>query len=198
MKMVVDNVKAPPADRDAAERDLLRRIALSERAALETLYRAYQGRLARFLHGVTRYDALIDEVVNETFWIVWQKADTFRGDSQVSTWILGIAYRCALKALQRDDNGAGQDAMDEDCVDPAAQHADMLELRDWISCGLRTLNIEQRVVIELAYYHGYSCEEIADIMDSSTSTIKARLFHARVKLRNRMPALVDNARREQP
>ncbi len=191
MKTGVVKEEQSVADRDVGEQDLLRRVALREREAFEHLYCTYQRRLARFLNRVTRRDDLIDEVVNDTFWIVWRKAGEFRGDSLVSTWIMGIAYRCALKALHRSNGSVPLEPLAEDYEDPAAQHHETLELRDWISSGLRKLNIEQRAVIELAYYYGYSCEEIADIMDCSTSTIKSRMFHARIKLRNLMPALID-------
>ena len=39
-------------------------------------------------------------MVDDTFWVVWRKAKEFRGDSRVSTWIMGIAYRRALKMLR--------------------------------------------------------------------------------------------------
>jgi len=191
MKVVVANEEQSVADRDVGDQDLLRRVVLRERPAFEGLYCAYQRRLTRFLNRVTQRRDLIDEAINDTFWIIWQKAGDFRGSSLVSTWIMGIAYRCALKALRRVDGSAPLEPLSDDYEDPAAQHHETLELRDWISCGLRFLTVEQRSVIELAYYHGHSCEEIADIMDCSASTIKARLFHARVKLRNLMPALID-------
>ena len=55
--------------------------------------------------------------------------------------------------------------------------------------GLCRLTPEQRVAIELAYGGGHSLEEIAAIMDCPVSTVKARMFHARVKLRNLLPVL---------
>jgi RNA polymerase sigma-70 factor (ECF subfamily) len=45
------------------------------------------------------------------------------------------------------------------------------------------------MTIELAYYLGHSCEEIATIMCCPLSTVKARMFHARTKLRNALPGL---------
>ena len=62
-------------------------------------------------------------------------------------------------------------------------------MRDWVGKGLRHLPLEQRTTLELAYYMGHSCEEIGEIMDCSVGTVKARMFHARVKLRNLLPAL---------
>lgn len=178
-----------PIDGDEAERTLLRRMAAGDRAALALLYRPYHRRLGRFLSRLTRRTDLIDEVVNDSFWIVWQKAGSFRGDSRVSTWIMGIAYRCALKALRQhgEDDAVEPDALDQlqDTTDPHAEH----ELRDWLGKAMRRLPTEQRVVVELAYGHGHSLEEIAAIMQSPLGTVKARLFHARVKLRNLLPDL---------
>ena len=61
------------------------------------------------------------------------------------------------------------------------------ETRDWIEQGLRQLPAEQRMTLELAYYYGHSLEEIAEIMDCPVGTVKGRMFHARVKLRNLLP-----------
>ena len=61
--------------------------------------------------------------------------------------------------------------------------------RDWLSQGLNSLPEEQRVTLELAYFMGESCEDIAAIMGCAVGTVKARMFHARVRLRNVLPAL---------
>src|SRR6478736_8421502 len=95
---------AEPTYRGAAnaarEKDLIARIADGDRKAFEELYYLYHRRLARFLTRLTRRYDLSEEVVNDTFWVVWRKARTFRGDSQPSTWILGIAYRKARNAFR--------------------------------------------------------------------------------------------------
>lgn len=174
---------------NARELGLLRLVAQQDRRAFETLYGGYQRRLGRFLGRMTQRQELIDEVVNDTFWVVWQKAGEFRGGSQVSTWIMGIAYRCALKALRRSGS-IGSEPLPLELEDPAAKATQVeQELRDWVGKGLRSLPLEQRATLELAYYVGHSCEEIAEIMECSVGTVKARMFHARVKLRNLLPAL---------
>lgn len=183
-------------DADASEAELVRRVASGDRESLACLYRGYHRRLVRFLARLTRRADIIDEAVNDVFWVVWQHADRYRGDARVSTWIMGIGYRCALKALRThggepaahdrkgdgdNDNGEARTALD----DPFALH----EVSDWVAKGLACLTTEQRLAIELAYGGGHSLEEIAAIMDCPVSTVKARMFHARVKLRNLLPAL---------
>ncbi|HEY0197605.1 MAG TPA: sigma-70 family RNA polymerase sigma factor [Rhodanobacter sp.] len=176
-------------DTDATDRMLLQRMASGDRAALAVMYRSYHGRLCRFLSRLTRRADVVEEVINDCFWVVWQKAGDFRGDSRVSTWIMGIAYRCGLKGLrQHGDEPVKDDALPEDHTPTDDPDGDR-ELRDWLGKGLDRLSADQRVVIELVYGVGHTLEEVAVIMQCPVGTVKARLFHARVKLRNVLPAL---------
>jgi RNA polymerase sigma-70 factor (ECF subfamily) len=102
---------------------------------------------------------------------------------------MGIAYRCGLKALrQRGDEPVEDDNIPEDRI-PSTHPDEDRELRDWLSKGLDRLTADQRVVIELVYGVGHTLEDVATIMGCPVGTVKARLFHARVKLRNVLPAL---------
>jgi RNA polymerase sigma-70 factor (ECF subfamily) len=176
-------------DADTNDRMLLQRMAAGDRVALATLYHSYHGRLCRFLTRLTRRADVIEEVINDCLWIAWQKAGDFRGDSRVSTWIMGIAYRCGLKALrQRGDEPVEDDNIPEDRI-PSTHPDEDRELRDWLSKGLDRLTADQRVVIELVYGVGHTLDDVATIMGCPVGTVKARLFHARVKLRNVLPAL---------
>lgn len=173
---------------DEQERSLLRRISAQDRRALEELYRVYYRRLLRFLSRMTPQRELINEVVNDTFWAVWRYAGDFRGQSRVSTWIIGIAYRQALKALRHNaSNTTNMDAL-RDLADSTDEikTADQSELLDR---ALGSLPLEQRTVLELTYYLGHSCEEIATIVGCPVNTVKTRMFHARRKLKLLLPLL---------
>ena len=175
---------------DGRDCELLRQIAAGERRALEQLYFLYHGRLGRFLSRLSSRSDALEEAINDTFWIVWQKAGRFRGDSLASTWIMGIAWRCALKALRRSDPlppERGFESLQTGAPSDSTQAVD--ELREWLESGLRNLPTQQRATIELAYFMGHSCEEIATIMNCPINTVKARMFQARIKLRNLLPAL---------
>ena len=82
------------------ERKLLQRISAGDRDAFRDLYLRYHRRLARFLTRLTHRYEDAEEVINDTLWIVWQRAGDFRDASRVSTWIMGIAYRRALKLIR--------------------------------------------------------------------------------------------------
>lgn len=187
MSSVLDNGPAAQANSasNERERELLRLIATHDRTAFKELYLVYHRRLARFLMRMTRHHDLIEEIINDTLYTVWQKAGEFRGASRVSTWIVGIAYRRALKTLrrshmQRVTSGEEPVAIDARSID---------EEREWIERALAELPLEQRSVLELSYLMGHSCEEVAEIMQCPVNTVKTRMFHAREKLRRSLPRL---------
>jgi len=184
LPLLTDVANEAAAD-EALERLCLGRVAAGDRAAFEDLYRRLHPRLVRFLRRFCGRRDLIDEVINDALWVVWRQAASFRGDSKVSTWITGIAYRCMLKAL-RDVPSA---ELGESGEEQAAGASDDAELRNWVDCGLRSLPPDQRETLELAYFLGCSCEEIAAIMDCAVGTVKARMFRARLRLRTVMPLL---------
>jgi RNA polymerase sigma-70 factor, ECF subfamily len=179
-----------PAKNSAKEQDnaLLVAVAAGDRRALEELYLSYHRRLSRFLSRFTPRYENIEEIINDTFMVVWQSAKDFRHASQVSTWIIGIAYRTALKSFRRQKNHAAAQNLD-DCPEQTVDPTVDTEVQDWLKRGLSQLPREQRLTLELAYHMGHSLEEIAAITECPVGTVKARMFHAREKLRLYLPTL---------
>src|SRR5262245_45008858 len=77
---------------------LVRPIAAKDGSAFELLSRNYYRRLTRFVEQLTGKPHLIDEILDDTMLVVWRKADSFTGQSRVSTWIFAIAYRELMRA----------------------------------------------------------------------------------------------------
>src|SRR5262245_51867119 len=106
----------PPND----ELALLRRVAAKDRKAFEALYHLYYRRLFGYLLKLTRRAELVEEVLNDVMLAVWKGAPSFDGRSRPSTWIFGIAYHKALKALARrpeereEDEGEWPEPVDAD------------------------------------------------------------------------------------
>lgn len=165
---------------------LLARVEQGDRDAFAQLYRAYFSRLARFLDRMTRSPALIEEIINDTMLVVWQKAGTFNHTCKVSTWIFAIAYRKALKGIASLDEPTQACADDE--AGAAAQQPEVAlslhQLQQQVARALDCLPPAQRTVVNLAYFHGMGYEEIAGIMDCPVNTVKTRMFSARNRLRD--------------
>lgn len=182
--------KSPALGNNEAELELIRRVRLGDRVALRELYLLYHRRLSRFLLRLTRRQDLADEIINDTLLVVWNSAERFRGESRVSTWIVGIAYRRALKSVRRQPLDVIELDADDSLVGVDSLQA--CETQEWIEGALRALPIEQRLCLELAYVLGHSCEEIATITSCPVNTVKTRLFHARRKLCALLPRLAGN------
>jgi RNA polymerase sigma-70 factor (ECF subfamily) len=168
--------------------ELLIAIGAGSRRALDELYLCYQWRLARFLSRFTQCPENVEEIINDTFMVVWRNANDFRWASAVSSWIFGIAQRTALKSIRRQKNHAVARSFDEcqeQTVDPVLE----TEVQDWVMHGLNRLPDEQRLVMELACRMGHSVLEIAEMTGAPVGTVKARMFHARRKLRQHLPTL---------
>lgn len=173
-----------PLDDDRDERRLLALIALADRGALRRFYALYFRRLQRFLGTMARDPLLIEEIINDTLLAVWRGAAAYRGESRVSTWVFGIAYRRALKSMRRDGlqrNVATQPPVDGDGT--AIDCATVCERTDWVGTALAHLSAEHRMVVELTYFIGLSCEEVAAVVSCPVGTVKTRLHHARLRMR---------------
>ncbi len=186
----MENIEFQPDSSAAArvgndlERELIQRISRGDRDAFRDLYLRYHRRLARFLTRLTNRYEDAEEIINDTLWIVWQRAGDFRDASRVSTWIMGIAYRRALKMFRRA--ATHQRAMTLEIADTETAVADeiqALEERQYLERALEQLPLEQRLVLEFSYYMDHSCKEIGEIMECPVNTVKTRMFNARRKLR---------------
>jgi RNA polymerase sigma-70 factor (ECF subfamily) len=175
---------------------LLARVAEGDRHAFEVLYRRYYPRLYGFLLRLTRRPEVAEEAINDTLFVVWRKAAEFAGASRVSTWIFGIAYRKGLKGLarlerRRDDDAEGGPAAGREPIAPGGPGHDLDagELARELGAALVQLPPEQRAVVEMTYFQDLPYREIAAMMDCPVNTVKTRMFHARRRLRELLPAL---------
>ncbi len=182
------------ASSEQIELALLAGIRNGRRQDFEALYRIYYPRLQRFLAHQMRHADLIDEVLNDTLMVVWQRADSFEGGSKLSTWIFGIAYRKSMKALSRLDLPQ-DDSEAEEQVDPGPgpeQQLGQRELRARLLAVLGQLSAEHRAVVELCYFHDMAYGEIAQVVGCGAETVKTRMFYARRRLRGLLADLADS------
>lgn len=163
---------------------LIHRVATGDLHAFETLYRHYFPKLTRFLDRMTHQPNLIEEIVNDTMLVVWQKAHTFDLSCKLSTWIFAIAYRKALKAIRLLDAPIESDFEEypDDTGHEPENEALHHELQDLLLQAIDTLTFDQRAVVCLTYFHGLGYNEIANIMDCPVNTVKTRMFYARRRL----------------
>ncbi|MDB6060881.1 MAG: polymerase sigma70 [Verrucomicrobiaceae bacterium] len=182
---------------DEELRELLQRVTLRDKTAFRALYHALYPPLSRYLlRLVGRIDA-VDELLNDVMWVVWEKAGEFRGESRVTTWVLGIATRKSYRwrdQWRRQQIFLEQQSLLEQQIAAHETH-DMPEPKTPFNTGdsdlavsLQQLSAEHQQTLELTYYFGYSCEEIARMMECPIGTVKTRLHYARKRLKQLLEA----------
>ncbi len=165
---------------NAAEVRLLQRIAENDGDAFEALFASYHPRLFRFLFRLTRSHGAAEELANDVLLTLWKDADRFRGESKVSTWIFGIAYRQALAHLRKRKFKLVPFVEEDAAVDESGAQ---FEREDWVRRGVEELPAKQKLTVMLVYFLGLSCEETAKVSGVPVSTVKTRMFHARRKMK---------------
>jgi RNA polymerase sigma-70 factor, ECF subfamily len=171
----------------------LARAQRGEEAAFRALIERYQdpvfALLWRFLGRRARPE-IVEDVAQETFIGVYQSIARFRvdGTARLSTWILTIATRTAIKAVRKpvppttsiDDEEQGLTSP----TTTAASASDHRRFIDVLSRSLLDLAEPYRIVFLLRGYHDFSYQEIADALEIDLGTVKSRLSRARTQLQS--------------
>jgi RNA polymerase sigma factor (sigma-70 family) len=183
---VASPARQPSPGLEEDDLTLIHRVAAKDPQAFEILYHRYAQRLYRYLSRLISQREVIEEVLDDVMLVVWQNASRFNHTSRISTWMFGIAYHKALKALARPANPSpdGPPAMPADWIDREGPEGALIrrELHSTLARALETLSPELRAVVELTFYHGCSYQEIAQITGCPLNTVKTRMFHARRRL----------------
>jgi RNA polymerase sigma-70 factor (ECF subfamily) len=193
-------------DRDLHLLEALRR---REPTAAEQLVSTFGDRAYRLAISITgnRQDA--EEAVQDTFWSVIRKIDTFRGDAALGSWIYRIAANAAnhkrrsgarrrheisveeFLPIFHEDGCYAEPIVDwsTDLDDPAVQG----ELRNALTSALQELPDHYRTVIILHDVEALSMAEVADWLNITVAAAKARVHRARLFLRQRLTGFMSSA-----
>ena len=174
-------------DNHLADETLLGLIARKNPQALETLYERHAQVTHNLIARIVRDTAIADELLQETFWQVWQKAGEFSGRGAAAAWLYRIARNKSLDELRRRKSrpqtvpaGSAADEATLWAALPANQPAveqiagQHLEQQRLLQ-ALIQLPTDQRRCLELAYFEGLTQQQIADCTQVPLGTVKTRL-----------------------
>ena len=186
-------------DRDSQPIEALR---LREPTAAEGLVATYGERAYRLTIGITGNKQDAEEAVQDAFWSVIRKIDTFRGESAFGSWVYRIVSNAAYAKVRRRPQAIGERAIDEalPAFDENGRHAGPLvdwssriddpavqtELRTVLSSALSELPAGYRAVIVMHDVEGWSMAEVANCLGITVATAKTRAHRARLLLRQRL------------
>ncbi|WP_431103724.1 sigma-70 family RNA polymerase sigma factor [Roseateles noduli] len=158
------------------------RVALRDRAAFERLYRATSAHLFSIALRVLRDEGRADEVLQEAYVSVWQKAASYQSDAATPmTWMINIVRNRAIDALRAGRNErASTVELNDEAMDVAADAAgdphvlfDQSLVKARIDDCMLGLPPAQRQALALAYYRGMVHTEIAEMLHSPLGTVKS-------------------------
>jgi RNA polymerase sigma-70 factor, ECF subfamily len=175
---------------------LLSRIEQADEGAFRELYCAFSRKLYAYVLRQLSDPAQAEEIVADTLYEVWKAPAKFRGDSQFSTWLIGIARNKVLMHWR----GRKPDADHDDVADLAEQlpsdapGAFDIMAEQQRSEGVRhcvdKLGHDHRECVHLVFYQGMALADVARIQQIPEGTVKTRLFHARQKLKQCLQRLL--------
>jgi RNA polymerase sigma-70 factor, ECF subfamily len=169
----------PAADPDV---HLVQAMAAGDQQALAALYQRHSDLMLGLAMRIVRNRREAEDLLHDVFLEAWRAAKDFdpkRG--RVRTW-LAIRMRSRALDLQKSarvSRNAGESGLERLVADESAPSPDHTKVR----AALGDLPKDQRQVIELAYFDGLSCSEIADRIDVPIGTVKSRIAAAMTKLR---------------
>ena len=166
---------------------LLGLIARQNPAALEALYQRHAQTAYNLITRIVRNTAIADELLQETFWQVWQKAGEFSGRGVVAAWIYRIARNKSLDELRYrkvrpqpiiSGTAEAETALWAELPDETLSVEQMAEnhlIQEQVQRALGLIPAEQRRCLELAYFEGLPQQQIAEFTQVPIGTVKTRL-----------------------
>lgn len=167
---------------------LLASVAKGDQAAFERLYVATRAKLYGVVLRILRRADLADEVIQDAYMKIWRSAGDFDPRlASPTTWMVAIARNRAIDLIRKktelalEEEPAGLEVAD-DSPDPSARREMSDELRRLLAC-LGGLDEERRRIVLLAYYNGWSREQLAVKFGKPVNTIKTWLRRSLIELR---------------
>lgn len=196
--------------REAAIADdmtLAARIASRDQVAFESLMRRHNGRLFRVARAIVKDDSEAEDVLQDAYLDVYRNISRFRGESQLSTWLVRIVANQALMRLRRqrrdrvvlsmDDHPKGSEVRVREFADSTSESptaaALRAEARRLIERRIDELPVSFRATFVLRELEELSVEEVSECLGIPAATVRTRLFRARALLREALARDLDIA-----
>ena len=179
-------------DGDIDDLELHRRLAAGDRGAFDELYRRYAPSAFGLAYRLTGQQMLAQDVVHDAFLALWRAPEAYdpaRGAFR--TFFLSLVHHRAVDTVRREERlrkrtervANLEPPHDEDVAEHVVDEASLVTRRKEVREALTTLPPEQRQVLEMAYFDGYTQAAIAEKIGIPIGTVKTRTLAAMRKMR---------------
>jgi RNA polymerase sigma-70 factor (ECF subfamily) len=179
--------------RRLADEELMQLVAGADADAFEVILERHADAAFSLAYRMCGRRSLAEDVAQESFLSLWRSAARYdRARGSVRTWTLGIVHNRAIDALRRssvhDRRRANEDVQEQELEAPERTDVQAMSnaASEEIRVALGELPVEQRHVIELAYFGGFTHTEIASMLDTPIGTVKGRMRLGLEKLRGHL------------
>ena len=202
----------PSAAGTVNDAELVARIGRRDQAAFEILMRRYNSKLFRVARAIVKDDAEAEDALQDTYLEAYRRIGSFRGESQLVTWLTRIVINQALMRLRRQkrdrvvvpfSGGRGASPtraradmapdMADDRIESPPDATMRAEVRRMLERRIDELPVAFRTVFVMREVEDLSVEETAASLSIPAATVRTRLFRARALLREALARDMDSA-----
>ncbi|MEM6964558.1 MAG: sigma-70 family RNA polymerase sigma factor [Bacteroidota bacterium] len=171
------------------EKEITTLLAKGDRRAVTLTYQNYGNALYGIIRRIVKSEALAEEVLQDVMVKVWQNAASYnRTKGRLFTWLSNIARNAAIDMLRSAGYNREQKTTSiENTVNPNVGGSEELQIKDaGLEKVINSLDEKHRVLIDMAYFQGYSQRAVEKELDIPLGTIKSRLRQAINELRTKL------------
>ena len=173
-----------------ADEDLMEHVREGDAEAFEVIFDRHANVAFSLAYRMCGRRSMAEDIVQESFLSLWRSGARYdRSRGSVRSWVLGVVHNRAIDLFRRDSVRTSKDVADDDAVqrlpapDSTEQEAQRHDDASQVRVALSDLPDEQRKVIELAYFGGFSHSQIAEMLSLPAGTVKGRMRLGLTKLR---------------
>lgn len=173
-----------------ADEDLMVRVQEGDPRAFEVIVDRHADVAFSLAYRMCGRRAVAEDVVQDAFLSLWRSGARYdRSRGSVRSWVLGVVHNRAIDLFRRETVRTGKDVSDEEAVrrlaaeESTEREVERREDVTQVRTALMELPVEQRRVIELAYFGGFSHTEISEMLGLPAGTVKGRMRLGLSKLR---------------
>jgi len=162
----------------------------NEEKAYGLILDKYQERIYWHVRKIVLHHEDANDVLQNTFIKIWKGLKTFRGDSELFTWIYRIATNESLSFLKQKAKKTGRNVEDPDLTLgntlQADEYFDGDEIQLKLQMAISKLPGKQKLVFQMKYFEDMKYEKISEILNTSVGALKASFHHAVKKIKDEL------------